>query len=182
MDDIYILLIILICIGGVFLFLWIRKQKKNTISPTFVTPPSPIVVDKKQDSAHVLLRLQAYERLILLSHRMSLPYLLSVIPASSCTVIVWQLAATQKLKEEFDFNLSQQIYVSELAWETIKNLKMQTQLLIYQQSNHLDASSDAHILTQKLSQQVFANQYTFHETAIQFLSQEARKIIGVSVS
>ncbi len=43
-----------------------------------------------------------------------------------------QLLLLESIKQEFEYNATQQIYVSPVAWEAIKNLKDQNMLIINQ--------------------------------------------------
>src|SRR5688500_11846457 len=62
------------------------------------------------------LRLQAYERLTLLVDRIALPNLISRVNQGGIGAKEMQLILTRTIKEEFDYNITQQIYVSPDAW------------------------------------------------------------------
>jgi len=66
------------------------------------------------------LRLQAYERLILFLERISLNNMVSRVqkPGMSAKLLHSSLIIT--IKAEYEHNISQQIYVSVTAWETIR--------------------------------------------------------------
>lgn len=68
-------------------------------------------------------RLQAYERCLLLMERISLNNLIvrSSLPGSSAGELHSYLVGT--VRQEFDHNLSQQLYVSREAWELIRSAK-----------------------------------------------------------
>jgi hypothetical protein len=68
-------------------------------------------------------RLQAYERLILLLERISPASLILRVSQPGMTAVQLQSALTQALREEFDHNLSQQVYVSAKAWEDVKSAR-----------------------------------------------------------
>lgn len=69
------------------------------------------------------LRLQAYERLVLLLERISPANLLIRVNRSGMTAADLHSALTQALRDEFDHNLSQQVYVSGKAWENLKSAR-----------------------------------------------------------
>lgn len=69
------------------------------------------------------LRLQAYERLVLLLERISPANLLIRVNRPGMTAVDLHSALTQALRDEFDHNLSQQVYVSGKAWEKLKNAR-----------------------------------------------------------
>jgi hypothetical protein len=68
-------------------------------------------------------RLQAYERLILLLERISPANLILRVNQPGMSATQLQSALTQALREEFDHNLSQQVYVSTRAWEDVKSAR-----------------------------------------------------------
>lgn len=68
-------------------------------------------------------RLQAYERLILLLERITPANLIIRVSQPGMTAAQLQTTLTQVLREEFDHNLSQQVYVSAKAWEDVKSAR-----------------------------------------------------------
>jgi hypothetical protein len=68
-------------------------------------------------------RLQAYERLILLLERISPANLILRVSEHGMSAAQLQSSLTQALREEFDHNLSQQVYVSAKAWEDVKSAR-----------------------------------------------------------
>ena len=83
------------------------------------------------------MQLAAYERLILLVDRISLPNLISRLNQPGATAKEMQHLLVQSIKQEYEYNISQQIYVSADAWSAIKNLKEQNILVINQFANTL---------------------------------------------
>ncbi len=69
------------------------------------------------------LRLQAYERLTLFLERIKPESLLPRVYSPQMTVPELHKALLQTIRSEFEHNLSQQIYVSDEAWEMVKIAK-----------------------------------------------------------
>lgn len=69
------------------------------------------------------LRLQAYERLVLLLERISPAALLLRVNRPGMSAAELHSALTQALRDEFDHNLSQQVYVSGKAWENLRSAR-----------------------------------------------------------
>ncbi len=67
------------------------------------------------------LRLQAYERLVLLLERLSTPNLIGRVRKENITIPEMQLAMIASIRTEFEHNYSQQIYISENAWAMVKS-------------------------------------------------------------
>jgi predicted solute-binding protein len=71
-------------------------------------------------------RMQAYERLILLLERIEPAGLLVRTNLPGMTALQLQSALIQSIRSEFDHNLSQQLYVSTKAWEMVRNAREET--------------------------------------------------------
>src|SRR5581483_6830909 len=78
------------------------------------------------------LQLQAYERLILLVDRIDLPNLISRTSQACLSARDMQAVLTQTIRQEFEYNVTQQIYVTHESWEAVRNLKDQNLLIINQ--------------------------------------------------
>ena len=71
------------------------------------------------------LKLQAYERLMLFCERVSLPNLLLRIQSSDMTAKDLKSSLVIAIQQEFEYNLSQQLYVSDKLWQIVKLAKNQ---------------------------------------------------------
>jgi hypothetical protein len=71
-------------------------------------------------------RMQAYERLVLLLERIEPAGLLvrTNLPGMNATQL--QSALVHTIRSEFEHNLSQQLYVSTKAWEMVRNAREET--------------------------------------------------------
>jgi hypothetical protein len=79
---------------------------------------------KLEDHRIILpLRLQAYERLILFLERILPNNLVLRINRPEMDAYQLQTNLIRTIREEFEYNLSQQLYVSSRSWELIKNAK-----------------------------------------------------------
>lgn len=82
-----------------------------------------ITLQTKQKNTEVVLpiRLQAYERLSLLLERIYPNNLLVRLNDSSYSAKDFQSVLLREIREEYNHNLSQQIYVSDSVWAKVKN-------------------------------------------------------------
>lgn len=71
-------------------------------------------------------RMQAYERLVLLLERIEPAGLLVRTNLPGMNASHLQSALIQTIRSEFDHNLSQQLYVSTKAWEMVRNAREET--------------------------------------------------------
>ena len=68
-------------------------------------------------------RMQAYERLVLLLERIEPAGLLVRTNSPGMNASQLQSALIQSIRSEFEHNLSQQLYVSTKAWEMVRNAR-----------------------------------------------------------
>jgi hypothetical protein len=80
----------------------------------------------------VKLQLQAYERLTLLTERIALHNVISRHPSTGLSAREMKNVLIESMRSEFDYNLSQQIYVTADAWRAVTNLKEQNIYLVNQ--------------------------------------------------
>ncbi len=74
----------------------------------------------KQQSTTIPLRLQAYERLSLFCERISISGLVLRLQEKDQTSAALRVAMLLTIQQEFEYNITQQVYVSEQLWQIIK--------------------------------------------------------------
>jgi len=124
------------------------------------------------------MQLAAYERLILLVDRISLPNLISRLNQPGATAKEMQNLLVQSIKQEYEYNISQQIYVSADSWSAIKNLKEQNILVINQFANTLPPHATGLDLNKFLLEYLMNDKKgALHEVVSEVLSYEAKKLL-----
>jgi len=98
----------------------------------------------------VPLRLQAYERLALLLERISPKNLILRMNNPAYSAPEFHMVLIHEIREEFNHNLSQQIYISEELWGLIKNAIEDIISIINQASAELDPSAKSVDLTKMI--------------------------------
>jgi hypothetical protein len=88
------------------------------------------VVVNEEHKIILPLRLQAYERIILFLERISPATLVPRVLRPDMHALQLQQAMVKTIREEFEYNLSQQLYISSGAWELVKNAKEEMVKLI----------------------------------------------------
>ena len=120
----------------------------------------------------VPMRFQAYERMVLLLERMGLASLVSRVRPYSDSVSEYVRLLTDHIEQEYEYNLSQQVYISDQAWKMVREARRQTQALIAQ------VIKDGKPKTVPEAQQmliVYAAEQTLpSEKALDFIKSEAR--------
>ena len=124
------------------------------------------------------LQLQAYERIVMLTERISISNLVSRVNQSGLSAREMHLLLLETIKQEFEYNASQQIYVSPVAWDAIKNLKEQNMLIINQVASTLPEGSTGLDLNKRLMEYVMTQKKgTMHTIVLEALNFEAKKIM-----
>ena len=124
------------------------------------------------------LKLQAYERLVILCERISLPNLISRVNQPDFSAREMQFMLVENIKQEFEYNASQQIYVSQQAWEAVRNLRDQSLLIINSIGKTLPADARANDLNKGLLEAIINQENAaLHTMALATLNDEAKKIM-----
>lgn len=162
----FIVAIAVFLIGTVLVpYLRSRKQKTNTAAAS-------------TDAASKQLQLQAYERLILLTDRIALPNLIPRLSQPGFTVQQMQLLLIENIKQEFEYNITQQMYVSSEAWNAVKNLKEQNISIVSQIAQMLPETATGFDLNRVLAEYLLNDKKgTLHELVSEVLSYEAKKLL-----
>ncbi|MFP5039963.1 hypothetical protein [Parasediminibacterium sp. JCM 36343] len=132
---------------------------------------------KKVEGSKVM-QLQAYERLALLIDRITLSNVISRVSDPEFTARDMQRAIVQSINEEFNYNITQQIYVSAEAWDAVKNLKEQNLLLVNQLASiHPPTASGIDLSRSLLEFLMNDKRGTLHEVVSEVISFEAKKLL-----
>jgi len=124
------------------------------------------------------LQLQAYERLVMLSERIAIPNLVSRVNTSGISAREMQLLLLESIKQEYEYNTSQQIYVSPVAWEAVRNLKEQNMLIINQVAATLPPEAGSADLNKRLLEFVMTqSKGALHSIVLEALNFEAKKVM-----
>jgi len=124
------------------------------------------------------LQLQAYERLVMLAERIAIPNLVSRANQPGLDARQMQLLLLESVKQEYEYNTTQQIYVSPMAWEAIKNLKDQNMLMINQVGSSLPAEATGLDLNRRLLEfSMNSKKGALHEIVMEALNFEAKKLM-----
>ena len=123
------------------------------------------------------LRLQALERFTLYAERSSLKNLVSRTSAYGLTVVDMQLALLDTLRSEYEYNVTQQIYISPEMWKAIGNLKDQNIFIINQIAATLPSESDGIELSKRLLEYVASTNAELNTIVLSALQFEAKKLL-----
>jgi hypothetical protein len=126
----------------------------------------------------VPLQLTAYERLAILCERIAIPNLISRTSHPAATAKEMQALLIENIKQEFEYNASQQIYVSKVTWDAVRNLRDQSMLIINQVSSVLPDEATATDLNKQLLQVMMKHEdAALHTIVLDAISFEAKKLM-----
>lgn len=122
------------------------------------------------------LRLQAYERLILLLERITPAQVINRALQPGMTAYHFQLLLVQNIREEFEHNVAQQIYISPAGWVMIKSAKEEIIRLVNTTASEMDAGSGAGELAKTILERWAQMDQNPLQIAIDQLKAEVRQI------
>src|SRR5579872_2396879 len=150
-------------VAGVLIFLFLKQRKELKAARADGAKPVP------GDAATRQLQLQAYERLILLTDRIALPNLIQRVHQPGLSAREMQSLLTLSIRQEFEHNITQQIFVSAEAWDAIRNYKDQNMLIINQVASFLPEDATGNDLNRQLLELLMQNP----KTSLQNIVSEA---------
>lgn len=131
-----------------------------------------------QNSKTVIpIRLQAYERIVLFLERTSFESLLIRTNSPGMTARELHSALLSTIRSEFEHNLSQQIYMSQQAWEVVKNARSNNIKIINTEFENTPSTASGLEFSQKLLEKVMALDKEPTKTAVEYIKNEVSQLI-----
>lgn len=121
-------------------------------------------------------RLQAYERLTLLLERLSINNLIARVRKPGMSAADLQAALINEIRAEYDHNLSQQIYISNDAWDGVVNAKEAITRQIHLCFSTLAANATSVELSKALFENSMREDISETKKALLFLKEEAQRL------
>ena len=140
------------------------------------TPAPPPVAEEVFNSK--ALQLQAYERLVLLCERIAIPNLIHRLNVPNISAVEMKMILSENIRQEFDYNSTQQLYVTAVTWDAVRNLKEQNIMLVNQVAASLPPEASSGELNKKILELTMSQQGSnLHELVLESLNFEARKLM-----
>jgi len=121
------------------------------------------------------IRLQAYERMCLFLERINPNNLIMRLSGTATSAIELQKILLQELREEFNHNLSQQVYMSHDAWERVRAAQQEVITLINQAAANIKADDAPIELSKKIFEKVVQENLNPTADALQFIKAEIQR-------
>ncbi len=131
----------------------------------------------KRESEKTMLSvsLQAYERLALFLERINPPNLISRMSRPGQKAAQLQAVLLNTIREEYEHNMSQQVYVSNLAWDHLVKARNEVEMLINKAAAELDRDADGKELAKGIVSKTLEDKKNPVDQALYILKQELRK-------
>jgi hypothetical protein len=131
----------------------------------------------EKDQITLPLKLQAYERLILFLERMSPAQVVNRSLQAGMSMQQLQITLLQVIREEFDHNVAQQVYVSMQGWALTKKAKEEVTLLINKTASELGPDATGHDLAKNILENWGQIEGNPIQAAIDQLKSEVERIL-----
>jgi hypothetical protein len=123
------------------------------------------------------IKLQAYERIVLFLERISLESMLLRVSTADMTAGQLHSALLTTIRSEFEHNLSQQIYMSQQAWEVASNARSNMIKIINSEAEKMPADSSGIALSRQLLETIMKLEKEPTHAAIDFIKAEAGRMM-----
>lgn len=133
---------------------------------------SPVSTKKGDKSQHI--NFQAYERLVLYLERINPMNMVLRVHKNGMSIKALQAEMVRGIREEYEHNLSQQIYVSDDIWKLIKQARQETINLVNLASQKAGPGASAKELGKILIEMSSKVEKLPHDVAIYYLKEELR--------
>jgi hypothetical protein len=123
------------------------------------------------------IKLQAYERIVLFLERISLESLIMRVSSPDMTAAQLHSAMLSAIRSEFEHNLSQQIYMSQPAWEVVRNARSNMIKIINSEAEKIPPDSSGMLLSKSLLEKIMDLENEPTRTAIDYVKAEIARMI-----
>ncbi|MBN8576674.1 MAG: hypothetical protein KF775_16610 [Cyclobacteriaceae bacterium] len=120
-------------------------------------------------------RLQAYERMTLFLERMAPQNLIMRLANPAFTARDFQRVLLDEIRNEYNHNVAQQVYMSEEVWNQIRNAKEDLVIVINEAATALPAEATGIELSKKIFEMVMARQVDLIMLALTELRKEIQQ-------
>lgn len=124
------------------------------------------------------LRLQAYERMVLYLERISPNSLVMRTYKAGMSARLLQADLVKAIRDEYEHNMTQQVYVSQSSWVLLKNAKEEITRLINVAAAKLPPDANGIELSQSIFEIASKIDKLPTEIAINFVRNEAQKLFN----
>lgn len=121
-------------------------------------------------------RVEAYQRIVLLLERINPHNLVMRLHNPKSSAVAFQSELLQNIRNEYDHNVAQQIFISPQGWEMVKKSKEETIKIINIAAKQMDEKATATDLSSKIFELVAELEELPTDITIQQLKQELQRL------
>ena len=133
---------------------------------------------EKKRKEYMPLQLQAFERLILYLERINPERLVFRVNKPGMSARQFQAEVLKIIRDEFDHNLAQQLYVSTEAWESVKAAREETINILNVAAERVHKDADSMAFSQSILEVAGKLEKLPTDIAIRILKKEFRARVG----
>jgi hypothetical protein len=152
----------------VFLFLKRQSQKEQV--------NLEVELKKQRQEFFLPNRVDAYERAILLMERLHPNSLVMRLNNPSLSAKIMHAEFLKTIREEFDHNITQQLFISPIAWKLLRDSKEELVKLINLAASQVQENATAIELSAKIFELVAQLEKLPSEVATEFLKKEFQEL------
>lgn len=137
------------------------------------------LLELRQKNAEVVLpiRLQAYERIVLLLERITPSNLLLRVGGAGQTATEYHRVLLNEIRNEFNHNLSQQVYMTEQAWQQVKHAREEVVNLVNKTYKELPENARGPELAKRILETVISTEHDPTSPALHYVKQEIGQVL-----
>ena len=121
------------------------------------------------------MRMQAFERVIMLLERITPNHLVIRVKPGNMSLGNYRRTLVQAVRQEYDYNLTQQVYLSDESWNHVVSAKSQVISLINKVAGSLEDDAKASDLAKELLNAEIAAEIFPTKAAILLIKHEAAR-------
>ena len=175
-----IILVLLIALGGVYFYLKDKLKEVQEIAAQAAKSSAPVMRKTPDDKQKHLfpLKVQAYERIVLFMERIEPSSLVMRLKTNTMKANELHGALLHNIREEYEHNVAQQIYISDNAWNLVKQAKEETIRIVNMAANSMESSATANELTRDIFEKMMVLPQSPSQIALDYLKQEIKKFFN----
>ncbi|MCC9138086.1 hypothetical protein ACFSKU_03250 [Pontibacter silvestris] len=161
--------LLIIIEAGVFLYI-LAKHFQNMHQTRLLN------VRMKKDAVVLPVRLHAYERVVLLLERITPSNLLLRVSGVGQTAADYHRVLLTEIRNEFNHNMSQQVYMSDQIWQQVKQTREEVVNLINKTYQEMPENARGNDLAKRILETILVEERDPTARAILAVKEEMREI------
>jgi hypothetical protein len=133
-------------------------------------------LNKEGRASMLTLRLQAHERLIVFVERINPPNLLLRLHQQGIGIKELQNLVLSEIRSEYQHNVTQQLYISEVSWNVIRKLKDDTIAMVNNVVQGLPDDANGVELSKKILQHMSTIEENPYELTLGLIKKDIHKL------